>query len=421
MAHSNGKITAPVSFADVQAVLGVSSTDLATLCRHANVNKWARYKPVINNIISTLDQWDSANNTWKSTANWYKSNAANNYNCGVSMILSDASDPNLRNLVTTYKNGISRIVPTGGSSSPYRLTDFAGYNHNAKPFISSNKAKDYVFNLNLFLRTSIDFSVNYNIDDSALKMEDFVYLDGENNDIALGVALYSSDPRENTSLNPTSVTTAESSIYNGGTVTLSFGSDAVDCWVMLFLQNMSISRRYALPFDNDNYGIFKIHIYSDASEVLFMTMGAVTIKNGSTVIEAGYRMSEYNSNNRAMTVANNYSYIIQTTIQNKKSSALTIGGSSSQFTFLLCLQNRSYSGSLYAVSNSDQSTAISVTIPANSSSTVLMRADSPFSGWWDSYLPSVININTNIYIQAVPSSGSGDFVCSDTLPIYVKR
>jgi hypothetical protein len=53
MAYSNGRIYVDtsvtpnigVSIRDVQRALGVGSPDLGTLCTHANINKWARYKP----------------------------------------------------------------------------------------------------------------------------------------------------------------------------------------------------------------------------------------------------------------------------------------------------------------------------------------------------------------------------------------
>lgn len=47
MSNSNGVIAAPVSIGDVAQVLGVSSSDLGTLCAngHGKINKWARYKP----------------------------------------------------------------------------------------------------------------------------------------------------------------------------------------------------------------------------------------------------------------------------------------------------------------------------------------------------------------------------------------
>ena len=46
MGYTNGKITSQnVSIYDVEQALGTSETDLGSLCKHANVNMWARYKP----------------------------------------------------------------------------------------------------------------------------------------------------------------------------------------------------------------------------------------------------------------------------------------------------------------------------------------------------------------------------------------
>lgn len=46
MSVNNGKITPPISIDDVKSVLGESSNDVATLCKSANINKWAKYKPM---------------------------------------------------------------------------------------------------------------------------------------------------------------------------------------------------------------------------------------------------------------------------------------------------------------------------------------------------------------------------------------
>lgn len=45
MAHSNGIITAPVSFGDVNAVLRTSHTDLKTMCKDSNIKWYSKYKP----------------------------------------------------------------------------------------------------------------------------------------------------------------------------------------------------------------------------------------------------------------------------------------------------------------------------------------------------------------------------------------
>jgi len=40
MAHSEGIVTAPVGFADVNAVLGTSHTDLGNLCKDTHIGQW---------------------------------------------------------------------------------------------------------------------------------------------------------------------------------------------------------------------------------------------------------------------------------------------------------------------------------------------------------------------------------------------
>ena len=58
MAHSNGIITAPVSFGDVNAVLGTSHTDLHALCEDNNINRFAKYKPVRSNVMGLMTDAD---------------------------------------------------------------------------------------------------------------------------------------------------------------------------------------------------------------------------------------------------------------------------------------------------------------------------------------------------------------------------
>lgn len=62
--NSNGKITAPVNFkADVATVLGTSNTTESALCTNANINMWAKYKPVVLNSVAP----DRNSEWWKST------------------------------------------------------------------------------------------------------------------------------------------------------------------------------------------------------------------------------------------------------------------------------------------------------------------------------------------------------------------
>lgn len=39
-------VSAPLNTRDVGSVLGSASNDVGTLCTHANINMWAKYKPV---------------------------------------------------------------------------------------------------------------------------------------------------------------------------------------------------------------------------------------------------------------------------------------------------------------------------------------------------------------------------------------
>ena len=134
MAHSNNSIFAPIQMPDdFAAILQISGTDLETICKCTGINKWAKYKPVSKNVIEALTeaQRQSVNYgiskipTWSDISKmiqfWLLENktAANAPDCG---FVSDYWD---------YTH------PSGGSGSPYRLTDFAisssvGYKHDAE-------------------------------------------------------------------------------------------------------------------------------------------------------------------------------------------------------------------------------------------------------------------------------------------------
>lgn len=115
MSVNNGIITPPISIDDVKSVLGESSNDLATLCKSAKINMWAKYKPTC--YPSPFPD------------NWYK---ARDGNYGISV----PSYNTLESLYNAYfidgdenhDNGYSYERPSGGSAEPYRLGDFRGYN-----------------------------------------------------------------------------------------------------------------------------------------------------------------------------------------------------------------------------------------------------------------------------------------------------
>lgn len=145
MALSNNKITAPVSVDDVADCLGMNrSSTLADLCTSSKINVWAKYKPTVFPSPFPDD--------------WYKSKDGN-YGLNITV---DNRVSSWSALVAEYSkanNGYSNIYnrPSGGATSPYRLGDFRGYNHKAKPEIS-----DYLAASNYMEDSQISLSVAYN-------------------------------------------------------------------------------------------------------------------------------------------------------------------------------------------------------------------------------------------------------------------
>lgn len=145
MSVSNGIIIAPVSIDDVKSVLGESSNDLAILCKSPKINVWAKYKPTDYNATFT-DNWSKGKD--------------GNYGLNITV---DNRVSSWNALVAEYSkdnNGYSNIYkrPSGGATSPYRLGDFRGYNHNAKPEIG-----DYLAATNYIEDQQISLSVTHNV------------------------------------------------------------------------------------------------------------------------------------------------------------------------------------------------------------------------------------------------------------------
>ena len=142
MAYSNGIITPPVRFADVQTAIGLPSTDLATLCKGSNINMWAKFKPVRKSIIDINSQLNS-DKSWKLDTDlsdpWWSANNGDYgltytpYNVSLGTGTGSIIDAlaSLANAINGQLNGWGYQKPNGGSSSPYRLTDFNYHNTRA--------------------------------------------------------------------------------------------------------------------------------------------------------------------------------------------------------------------------------------------------------------------------------------------------
>jgi len=118
MSYDSGKIYKPVSIADVQKAIGVTATDLATLCKSSNINQYSKYKPVIYNSYFP----SSSENYWKATDS----------KSGV-VVPQYTSFSDMINAIKASSVKWTYRPPT----SIFRLADFNGYNANAQKPIGS--------------------------------------------------------------------------------------------------------------------------------------------------------------------------------------------------------------------------------------------------------------------------------------------
>lgn len=137
--HNGTLIQPPVSIRDVQTVLGHSSGDLATLITNGNINKWAKYKPIVKAKVGVISNTDRKNANYGITniPVWSGNGAVNkmgNFWFGVNTTDTNLPTCGRKTEYWAYER------PTGGSSAPYRLSDFAeaagsayGYKSDADP------------------------------------------------------------------------------------------------------------------------------------------------------------------------------------------------------------------------------------------------------------------------------------------------
>jgi hypothetical protein len=149
--NSDGRyVTKPVSINDVQRALGSAQNDLGTLCTNTNINKWAKYKPVKVAKVGRLTYNELANAKFGLVP-------AQNI---LLKTYGDGSDgtviPNKATLESVLDANADWLYqqPTGGTASPYRLTDFyapsdndGGYGYYGDTPQPLSNVSDWVLNL----------------------------------------------------------------------------------------------------------------------------------------------------------------------------------------------------------------------------------------------------------------------------------
>ena len=143
---SNGIITAPVSISNVKECLSESTYDLGKLCTSSKINAYSKYKPMRINTtaIATEEQMKAIN-------------------YGYSYPDTDLTPKQIYELVVKgtipvdhsapansvhLQNLWYYLIPTGGSTYPYRLGDFINYSHNVPKSMLDLNYETMVFVIN---------------------------------------------------------------------------------------------------------------------------------------------------------------------------------------------------------------------------------------------------------------------------------
>lgn len=152
MSIVNGIITAPVSIEDVKKILNESSNDIATLCKNHNINMWSKYKPVNLKKKFVTDTLNSDGKSWTAPSGrlcwWLGNNTVDDAALVIPLVTSKSNFDDNKAKWTYNK-------PYGGDSSPYRLSDFAGYWDDAQAPISPA----YPVTNELFISETATFSI----------------------------------------------------------------------------------------------------------------------------------------------------------------------------------------------------------------------------------------------------------------------
>lgn len=104
----------------VKQAIGVGSNNVGALCSSSNINKWSKFKPV---------RYAQVAPNRGAGANWWQ---AQDGNCGLNI----PNYPSMPAMFSALRSGVTMwnyLQPGGGASQPFRLADFAGYEHAAKP------------------------------------------------------------------------------------------------------------------------------------------------------------------------------------------------------------------------------------------------------------------------------------------------
>lgn len=112
-------LSTPINTTKVANTIQSSSRNVGVLCTASTINKWSKHKPIRYPKVDGLLE-----NEWRGTTADILQNIIYGLKVGTGGM-------NWKDLHNTNYDYVGR--PTGGANAPYRLGDFRGYDHDARP------------------------------------------------------------------------------------------------------------------------------------------------------------------------------------------------------------------------------------------------------------------------------------------------
>lgn len=159
MAHSGGKITEPVSFADVNYILGTSHTDLGVLCKDSNIKLLSKFKPTdYTGIGNPMIDANFATAQWQGQSLTNGGGYIRN-TCGITIPYFIVQESKLSGEYTFLNgedfpyaiNSVRDAKWYKNTPTVFRLADFWKYTHNTPKYSATHYSNSPIYLSNLTL------------------------------------------------------------------------------------------------------------------------------------------------------------------------------------------------------------------------------------------------------------------------------
>ena len=238
-----------------EVVNGFLETRLSKLCQSSKINPWSKNKPLL--MTQEATDWVNNGGDLKDySGNWQRGNLGT---YGFNLPIGMSHDAIRAGANWDY------APPTGGTRQPFLLGFFAGYNHDAKPFlITSIKKDDNEVTVNRASQETYGFGAAI-----ALSSDDQIGFD-DFEDSRIGNCYFCVIMYPDSNYTGPTVVNADATIANGGSM---FRIDLTqppftidrtwDCYLALRTDATSASY-YPIPWDDNNYYNIKLTLTSES-------------------------------------------------------------------------------------------------------------------------------------------------------------